>query len=346
MTASFSYPGLVQDAPQLQAQWSAEVAAIFDQQVNRCPQFFNPLGADAEVVDHVMRWGAFPKKLSRRPVAERLPAGEDRTRQEEYCEWSGIRDEAGKLVRACFTTETPDYYDFLARNDFPTLVAVYARETGAEVREQDLVDGDGVYDPWNAWNRSHAIHMVQQFNTLSAAIILAAQSSVVRTDDQGEVVTSTADLVRCGISADEDRNSDPLIVTDVNGLARQGGRISLRDPVGLYIHSVQTEGWTTPDGTDPSSFWTWSRGASGMGVRAVYATPLDCDYRISDIEINGSPLTSPSQIAAHVSVRLIGTARSLGTAEPILTPCGDSAPGLEGLEVGPIFPTRTKGGSA
>lgn len=339
----FRIPGDADTLTDEQAHaWSAVVSEIVDEQIGLCPQFFDPQpNAGGDVVEKAMRWTAFPRKLSRKPREERFRVGEDRDEQEEYCEWVSIRDASGKLIRAIFTTETSRYYKFLAENARPLLLNIYQHATGLSVEESDLLDPGGIYDPNNRLNRTFAIHMTQQFNTLSAAVILAAQSSVVRTDAEGVVIEGTGDLIDCGINADRERNSDPFIVTNVNSLARSGARISLLEPIGLYIDSLQTSGWETEDQIDPIAFWKVTRGAEGHAIRAVFETPEGHDYKIGDIKIDGFPLTSASQIAEHILIRLTGIASGIDSGETVPRPCARTGDGLESLESDSAFPTRT-----
>ena len=76
---------------------------------------------------------------------------------------------------------------------------------------------------------------MQETNTLFAALVLAAQATVLRHDADGEPVTSAMALVRCGRLGEPRRNSDPQIAAAVNDAAATGAEISLQDPFGLYI---------------------------------------------------------------------------------------------------------------
>lgn len=330
----FSTPGSVTDlSSKGKAAWSADVATLVDGQVTAGPnpRFFNPLGVTlaADATAKVMLWGAFPRKLAREVAPRRWTLGEERNRQEEYCEWVAEKDRQGRIIRAVFTTEVPSYYHRLANDDPKKLLAVYRKHVSADVQPRDLLRSNGSYNPGNAWNRKGAMHMIQVNNTLDAAVILVAQSTVVRTGGQG-LITNANDLIRCGVGADADRNSDPLIVGDVNTLARTGANITLQDPIGLYIDSLQTAGWATPDGSDPASFWTITRGTKTHAVRAVYAVPKARKFTVSDVTIGGRPIVSASQIAERIQVRVTGIAHNIGKRKPVPQPCGAAASG--GLE--------------
>jgi hypothetical protein len=302
------------------------------------PQFFDPLGAalDADAATKILRWGAFPRKLARLPAPLRWQLAEQRDRQEEYCEWAGIRDRNEVLVRAFFTTEVPSYFHLLARDDPKRLRDVYRESVSQEADERDLISSSGSYRERNPWNLLGAMHMIQQNNTLDAAVILAAQSTIVRDGIDGRL-SNANDLIRCGVAADADRNSDPLIVSEINALARRRADVTLADPVGLYLDGLQTAGWVTPDGTDPQTFWRVTRGDADHAVRAEFTVPNGLGYTIGDIKINGQPIISPSQIAEGIEVKVVGLAHHFGksTAAPRACAREKAAAGvLGGGEVG------------
>ncbi len=341
---AFSPPGRADDLSDAgQQAWSRDLAGrLIRERTGRPgadrPQFFNPLGVelDADAAEAVMRWVAFPRKLARVPAPRRYELGEDRDQQEEYCEWAGARDVRGQLVRAMFTSEVPEYYHLLARDDPERLLAVYREHVSPDAQPRDLVAASGTYLPRNRWNIAGAMHMVQTFNTLNAAIVLVAEATVVRDSGSG-LLTNPNDLIRCGISADMDRNSDPLIVGDVNALARAGADVTLADPIGLYLDDeLQTSGWETPDGSDPAEFWRITRGEPGHALRAVYEVPADRGFTVSDIRINGRPITSPSQIAESIQVQVVGLAHRFGRSEVAPRRCAGASAVELAAELPPI----------
>jgi hypothetical protein len=281
---SFSTPGAVTDLdPASRKAWSGLVSKMLDGAKRGHPQFFNPLTKDAGATPatKVMRWGAFSRKLARRPAPLRWELGEDRNAQEEYCEWVAIRDNAGKIKRVIFTTEVPEYYRFLALQARSVLVAIYKKHVSPNVKESDLFSGTQ-YNPTNRWNVLGAMHMMQGANTLGAAVTLVAQATDQRVRN-GLALSNASDLIDCGIGADPERNSDPLIVTDVNALPRTKANISFTDPIGFYVDRLRTVGWTTPDGSDPAKFWKVTA-AAGSAVRAVYEVPAAKKYTVSDLD--------------------------------------------------------------
>jgi hypothetical protein len=314
---SFGTPGGVDELDAAgRANWSLFVSDLLERNRTGHPQFFNPLSTDSgpAAATKIMRWAALSRKLSVRPVPLRWTLGENRDAQEEYCEWVAIRDAAGRIDKVIFTTEVPDYYRFLAKRSPDVLVALYKKHVSSRVKREDLFNGLS-YNPRNRWNAAGAMHMVQQSNTLEAAVVLVAQATDQKKRGNA-FLTNAADLIPCGIGADGARNSDPLIVTEVNTLARQKLNISLTDPMGLYLDRLRTAGWQTPDGTDPATFWKVVRGSAAHGVRAVLQVPKAKGYKVSDITINGTTVTSPTQIASFVDVRITGLAFGTNPAPP------------------------------
>jgi hypothetical protein len=193
-----------------------------------------------------------------------------------------------------------------------------------QVEMQDLLLQNGQYNPRNRWNASTvegAMHLIQINNSLSAEIELAAGSSVVRIIN-GKMLTDQRELIRCGKYGGEERHSDPHIGAMVNSLTRQKADVTLANPVGLYFDDLSTDGWETPDGSDPKSYWTYLRGTTDTPVRAVYEVPSEKDFVVGDITIVGRPIEFGAQIADFINIKLTGVATRFGqsTVAP-LTGC-------------------------
>lgn len=339
---SFMPPGGLADLTEAgTAVWSSHVETLIAEgtvgDANRPgdsprPQFFNPIGVTlgAETATRELSWGAFPRKLARRPAPEKWRLAEARAAQEEYCEWAAQTDADGTIVRFHFTTEFDDFFHLLANDNPDRLVELYSEVVGGAVRRDDLLRPDGRYRPENPWNLVGALHMVQRHNTLPAAVQLVAQSTILRDSGEG-VLTDANDLIRCGIAADPDRNSDPLLVTEVNALARAGALVTFADPVGIYIHRFRSDGIEAPDGTDPRAFWRITRGSEGMGLHAVFEVPPDAGFKMTDLTVAGVPLTSPSQIAERVDVKITAIAHETGKHKAEVRSCAGSGGGLESL---------------
>jgi hypothetical protein len=296
--------------------WSKRVGDLVAALAGDFPQFFDPTATDPgpAVQEPAIAWTAFPATLLEDATSEEqrwADADASRRVQDEYCEWAVERDADGVLTRVTFTTEVPEYFEHLAERDPARLLATYRELVGPHVRLEDLLVG-GQYRRDNVHNRStegRPAHLMQGSNTLGAAIVLAAQATVLRKDANGEPVTSAMALVRCGRLGEPRRNSDPQIAAAVNDAAATGAEISLQDPLGLYIDRLLIGGMETPDGADPAGFWTIERGDADHAVRASFSVPAGHDYRAGDIKIQGRPLRFGAQLADRVSIRLTALVR-------------------------------------
>jgi peptidoglycan hydrolase-like protein with peptidoglycan-binding domain len=251
------------------------------------------------------------------------PPGPMLRAQDEYCEWKVFRDNAGRIVRVVFTSEPPEYYSFLYDPGVASLtkfaqgllVRLYQERCGSTaVTLADLeitgATGRKKFDPGNRWNNDHCVHLQQPNNTLGAQVNIAALASIAMQDTTGTPITSVSKLITCTNFGEPSRQSDPAIGDNVNKLARENRFLTLENPVGLYMASLNTSGWTTPDGTDAQAFWKVLKGKvdkdprKSMIVRAEYIVPASKGYAVSDIKIGGAPIKSGSQIAEQVEMRL------------------------------------------
>jgi hypothetical protein len=250
--------------------------------------------------------------------------------QDEYCEWSVFRNSANQIVRVVFTSWPPEFFRFLYNPSrfVPAaesasikafsqglLVSLYQKHCGnSRIALADLEIGAGSskkYDSGNRWNTEQCLHLQQPSNNLGAEINIAALASIVRRDAAGQLVANVKVLNDCANRfGDMPRRSDPAIADAVNGAARENRFLTLENPVGLYMTSLDTTGWETPDGADPQGFWKVLTGTANtdldrsMIVRAEYTVPAGNRYTVSDIKIGGVPIRFGGQIAEHVQVRL------------------------------------------
>ncbi|MCZ2826536.1 MULTISPECIES: hypothetical protein [unclassified Modestobacter] len=307
--------------------WSARVAGLVAPLAARFTQFFDPTATDvsADAVAPPIVWNAFPATLLQSATSQEQrwrTADASRHRQDEYCEWSVERDGAGTVTRVTFTTEVPEYYEHLAAQDPDRLLALYRELVGPHVQPDELIVG-GRYVRENVHNRStegRLVHLVQRNNTLGAAIVLAAEATVLRHDAAGEPVTTAQALVRCGGLGEPLRNSDPQIAAATNDAAATGAEVSLLDPMGLYLDGLLTAGMRTPDGEDPATFWTIERGDAEHALRAGYAVPPERGYAVGDITLDGRPIRFGAQLADRVGVRLTALVDPAGH-RPVRLPC-------------------------
>lgn len=312
------------------AAWDERIRGFFDIEANEFPNFYNPTAVTEPQENHRVTWPATPGRLlSTRISAEHrwAVADDDRNEQDEYCEWSAARDEEGKIVRVTFTTEVPEYFDVLLDTQPDLALDLYGQMSGQVVPIEALRAHDGnVFVRQSAFNNSTegpVVHLSQQNNFLSAAIILAAQATVLREVD-GKLLSHPQTLVRCGNLGDDRRHSDPQIGAAVNGLVGKGADVSLSDPAGLYLDGIVTTGFETPDGTDAQEFWRVERGERDRAVRAVFEVPPELGYSVGDIKIVGRSIDFGAQLADRVQVRIDALSKRSTTRPAEPQPCVDS----------------------
>jgi hypothetical protein len=327
----FDAPGFLDDLDQpALAEWSRWISEQLDAARDRDGggsashfgprlQFFNPLRMPpaADAVTRDVDWPAFPRVIQLSAATDRQrwrAADSSRDNQDEYCEWSVTRDpETDRITRVTFTSEGPEYWQFLAAVSPDRVLALYRQHVSPDVQPGDLFKG-GRYVSRNRWNNSTtngAMHLVQRSNTLGAEIELAAAATIVRRR-AGVPVTEAQALIACGAYGEARRHSDPHIGAVVNELARARHDITLANPIGLYIAGLSVAGWNTPDGSDPAGFWTITRGTRDKALRAVYEVPAERGFVVGDITIDGRKIEFGAQIADFVRIKLTGLATRLG----------------------------------
>ena len=334
----FDPPGFLTDFNEQQKQaWSDFISDQCDQARAGNPaelefdgpreQFFNPmrvdLDDDAQEVD--IKWVAFPRNVTVSSISDRQRwrrADASRDLQDEYCEWSVDRDpDTDKIRRVTFTCEGPEYWSFLANSSPQLALSLYQEFVSPDVKQEDLFLQNGRYNPRNKWNATTingAMHLIQQNNTLTAEIELAAGASVVRVIN-GQTLTNEEELIRCGRYGGIERHSDPHIGGVVNSVTRQKADVTLANPIGLYFADLDTAGWETPDQTDPKTFWKFVRGTAEKPVRAVFEVPAGQGFVVGDIKIQGKPIEFAAQITDFINMKLtgIGTRFGKSTVQPM-----------------------------
>ena len=137
--------------------WSEAVSAIVERFSGPFPQFYDPTVSDTPPGVRVedIAWTAFPARLLRGATSEagRWERADSREEQDEYCEWSVERDATGKITRVTFTSEVPEYFDFLADRDPDRLLAFYREFVDPQASLDGLIV-DGTYRRDNPSNRS------------------------------------------------------------------------------------------------------------------------------------------------------------------------------------------------
>jgi hypothetical protein len=279
-------------------------------------------------------WTAFPNQVALRTVTDKQrweTADSSRDNQDEYCEWSVLRNSEGKITKVTFTCEGPEYWNLIAEEDPGKLVELYRKLTGInDIKKEDLYVNNK-YNPKNIWNNNtntgNIIHLTQKDNTLEAEIELAGGSSVVRVIN-GRALSSEQELIKCGTYGKSDRFSDPHIGAVVNSLTRQGADVTIRDPVAIYLDDLDTSAFNTPDGSDAYSYWKFTRGSDDkkLYVRGEYEVK-EKSFCVGDIRINGKFIKYGAQIADFLTIRIIAVACRIGqsTIQP-LTGCRKEKP--------------------
>ena len=328
---SFDPPGFVDDLSESQkAAWSDWVSEQIDDARAGAPgappsggprsQFFNPIQNPpaGDAVERDISWRAFPRVVqitSASDLQRWKRADASRDRQDEYCEWSVTRDPATeKIVRVSFTSEGPEYWEFLAAVNPVRVLELYREHVDAAVQHADLFGSDGIYRRRNRWNDSTdqgAMHLIQRANTLGAEIELAGAATIIRRRN-GTVLTSERELIDCGRYGEPERFSDPHIGAEVNALARQKADITLANPVGLCIAGLSVASWQAPDGSDPLDYWKVTRGTKEKALRAIYEVPPDKGFVVGDVTIAGKRIEYGAQIADFITIKLTGLATRIG----------------------------------
>jgi hypothetical protein len=252
--------------------------------------------------------------------------------QDEYCEWFTERED-DRVTGVQFTSEGPEYWEFLVSGTRPFFppnengtadpraeitsgdpdlaLALYREHISPDVQPEDLVwphhvaahgrsgwflyARKGDYNPLNRWNTElGAMHLTHPSNTLQAEVALAADATVLR-----RAPSSADDLICCAGYGNVNRSSDPLIGLGVNRTAAQNQLVTLADPVGLYIASVNKGALSDP------SAWTVMRGSESAEaiLRARINIPAG-----GELEVGGIPLRFGGQLAEHILMILTGLA--------------------------------------
>lgn len=270
--------------------------------------------------------------------------------QDEYCEWSVLRDSAtGNIIRIDFTCENPEYWYTLWRVA-PDVVLDLYRSTldnpAIQLSDLWLMDASGhpvidpttqspAYNPLNRFNcgplrtteSGGAMHLTSTPNTLQTEIGgLAGTATIQRSIGAKD----PAKLICCSQYGQPFRNSDPHIGQIVNLLVGQKLDLTIADPPGLYIQTPNFSQYALPSnapiGAGPADYWTVKRGAMSLndmyGVRlpgnfilhATYEVPPGLGFTVSDITIAGTPIRYAAQIAATFLMQINALAIPAGQA--------------------------------
>jgi len=280
--------------------------------------------------------------------------------QDEYCEWSIERNSDGKIVRIDYTCENPEYFNSVWLIDPSAVLAIYQSALGKpQIQLADLYlkdaagkavidpsSGRPAYDPLNKWNNGPiststgggAMHLTSTPNTIQTEMGLASGATTPRPCGN----TNPKTLICCAQYGQVGRNSDPNIGAAVNAVVNtttglSPAKATLANPPGLYIQTPDFAAYqyTTPDGTDASTFWTMTRGTTSLTdsfgrtlpgtfvLHATFMVPASLGYTISDIQIGGVPIQYASQVSATFLMQIVAQAIPQGSP-PAQQPCAGS----------------------
>lgn len=180
--------------------------------------------------------------------------------------------------------------------------------------------------------------MIQPANTLSAEIDIAAQATVIRKGENG-IITDEDTLINCSQYGNQFRHSDPhvkalisqwrarteadmiQIGSEINKLARDGYKISIADPVAIYISSFDEKAFKLNKQDEsqdlvelPRGTIRYERGSKGSYVRIRIQVPDGVtgtqgqQLTVSDIvdTSNGQNIEYGAQFADHVTMCVRG----------------------------------------
>ncbi|KAF2259588.1 hypothetical protein CC78DRAFT_524532 [Lojkania enalia] len=368
-------------------KWSKQVGNWFDTEIagtapsggprQPLPQFFDPTKTQYELDQKPtpITWSGFPLKIrteqptddARWAAAENpltdlsnpayyLPQQHDRENMDEYLEWSTLKDpDTGDVIIASFTCEGPEYWEKVAEYISVDKILDMYKEMNPDFADQmtlkDITTGTGAYKPRNKWNQmintGTIAHLIQDNNTLSAEVDIAAQATVIRKDlAYGEIIRNITQL--CGDASrygNTKRNSDPAIGGEINTLARQGFHLSVADPVALYMHAADFSSFRLdPTGTRrgnldemipvPDGTFQFLRGdiSKGWGLHLKVKIPashsvahngrtLNCSD-LFDLNNGGQYVRYGSQFADYVTMSVsgvVGTTVERAAAQDSLT---------------------------
>jgi hypothetical protein len=151
-----------------------------------------------------------------------------------------------------------------------------------------VVADKGDYNPLNVWTTSKGImHLTHPANTLGAEVNLAKDASSARDCDALPPPTPaepSAEVRRiaCGQYGGINRSSDPLIGLGVGDIINAGLKLSLTDPVGLYIAKCDLASLKGPNGEAVANAMTVVRGQDDANeprmVRVRIEAPAGAAY--------------------------------------------------------------------
>jgi hypothetical protein len=356
-------PWTSDDAPGDEPLWAARVQSALGDALARYGATHH-LASDHDVPPEAILtdWTAFPARIARcltRKEACALldwrSATGDRGRnyQEEYAEWRTVRTRDGKIRRFELTTELPDYWVWLSAHNPTRTLELLASFAGEETVDPQAVYGerDPGRETFSEAQRERAFtqHMLgtgkspynngiraiccmrQPTNTLGALlglIVASCRARLARDEVSGMVRCANAVEVIPQLkgAAELGRNSDPVLVEQLTRLACEGRLIALDGPPGVYIHGIQLERLTAPDGSQIPAEWFSFQRTTALGTsppetagaqRLVFEVPPEHGICIGDLidlatgapVCFGAELADLVQLAVHIRTTAPGVVK-------------------------------------
>ena len=208
-------------------------------------------------------------------------------------------------------------------------------ELELRVDDRPVIDpstGQPAYNPLNIWNRGTvmsdtgggAMHLTSTPNTLKIELALAAWVTAQRRPGNANASSFVCDTDFGQIY----RNSDPHVAQVANQVVGLGYRVSLANPVGLYLQRPDFRSWRLPDdpnlppGARPDDLYRVVRGSESLdGFPDTYNFILhgrleipeewkraNVSFGLGDVTINGQPLRWGSQVLETFNMALFVTA--------------------------------------
>lgn len=313
--------------------WVLPNRPIFSAAPHHLPFYADRLGMDPDFLRELAR----PLHAVNPDNTIGDPIPQFRRQQDEYLEWHADRNDDGTLRRISFTAEPPDYWNALAEIAPERVVELYQDHVKSGITREELFYPErvaalglddtntptwflidrfgGAYNPLNRWTTTDGImHLTHRANTLGAEVNLAGDASVPRPVDDsprtpGQDPTPQVIRIACGRYGGINRSSDPNIGLAVGDAVKAGNRITLTDPVGLYIGKVDLAGLSGPNGEV-------LEGVAGDIVRGSddpfeprilryeVKLPPGTAFTLSDCKFDNRPLLRGGQIARETTIRL------------------------------------------
>lgn len=253
--------------------------------------------------------------------------------QDKYLEWYAKRDGNGTIEHIDLTAEPYDYWKFLAKEDIDLVTKLYQRFVDASVKREDLQFQEDIlvwyppqntwlklyqkfpYNLYNKWNTTHgAMHLTHPANSLGAEVNLAGGASIVW-DSDGKPPDPAFDSDRatmriaCAGYGDINRSSDPSIGDGVGLQVAAGNRVTLVDPVGLYIRDIDLSSLSDPNGAPiPDALTIQRQDASDTHnpriLRARVGLPQNSPLKLSDCLLDNRQLSRGGQIARATTMTI------------------------------------------